>query len=115
LSDLALADKGVSALRGKNRSVEHALGRFLELAKKGTGPVQRGDYLVIENLDRLSREEERTALRLWLDILDAGINIVQLSPETIFRHERSDMTDIIRAIIELSRGHSESRLKSERV
>jgi len=115
LSKLALADKGVSALRGKNRSIEHALGQFLELAKKGDGPVRRGDYLIIENLDRLSREEERTALRLWLDILDAGINIVQLSPETIFQHERSDMTDIIRAIIELSRGHSESRMKSERV
>src|SRR5262245_28349273 len=115
LSDLAFADKGVSALRGKQRSETAALGRFLEFAKKGDGPVRRGDYLVIENLDRLSREEERTALRLWLDILDAGVNIVQLSPETIFRHERSDMTDIIRAIIELSRGHSESRLKSERV
>jgi DNA invertase Pin-like site-specific DNA recombinase len=115
LSSLTFADKGVSALRGKHRSVEYALGRFLELAKKGDGPVQRGDYLVIENLDRLSREEERTALRLWLDILDAGINIVQLSPETVFRHERSDITDIIRAIIELSRGHSESRMKSERV
>ena len=39
--------------------------------------MPRGSYLVIENLDRLSREDERTALRLWLDILDAGINSVQ--------------------------------------
>src|SRR3954453_5342999 len=53
-------------------------------------------------------------MRLWIDILDHGINIVQLSPETIFRHERSDMGDIIRAIIELSRGHSESRMKAVR-
>src|SRR5262249_38982183 len=50
----------------------------------------------------------------WLDILDAGINIVQLHPETVFRHEKSDMVDIMRAIIELSRGHSESRMKSVR-
>jgi hypothetical protein len=49
-----------------------------------------------------------------LDILDSGINIVQLHPETVFKHERSDMTDIIRAIIELSRGYSESRMKSVR-
>jgi DNA invertase Pin-like site-specific DNA recombinase len=114
LSDLSLASLGVSAFRGKHRSEKQDLGRFLELAKKGDGPVRRGDYLVIENLDRLSREEERTALRLWLDILDAGINIVQLSPETVFRHERSDIADIIRAIIELSRGHSESRMRSVR-
>src|SRR5262249_38782457 len=56
LSDLALADKGVSALKGEQRSAERALGRFLELARQGDGPVRRGDYLVIENLDRLSRE-----------------------------------------------------------
>ena len=45
---------------------------------------------------------------------DAGVHIVQLHPEAVFRHERSEMTDIIRAIIELSRGHSESARKSER-
>jgi hypothetical protein len=49
-----------------------------------------------------------------LDILDSGINIVQLSPETVFRHDRSDMLDVMRAIFELSRGHSESRAKSAR-
>src|SRR5262249_34289709 len=54
------------------------------------------------------------ALRLWMDLLDAGVNIVQLNPETIFRHEKSEMIDIIRAIIELSRGHSESARKAER-
>ena len=50
-----------------------------------------------------------------MDIFDRQIHIVQLSPETVFRHERSDMSDIIREIMELSRGHSESRMKSERV
>jgi DNA invertase Pin-like site-specific DNA recombinase len=107
-----LRDLGKSAFHGAHRSDKAALGRFLEVVK--AGEVPRGSYLIIENLDRLSREDERTALRLWLDILDAGVNIVQLTPETVFRHERSDMTDIIRAIIELSRGHSESRMKSAR-
>jgi Recombinase/Resolvase, N terminal domain len=78
------------------------------------GKVLKGSYLIIENLDRLSREDERTALRLWMDILDHGVNIVQLSPETIFRHERSDMFDIMRAVMELSRGHGESAIKSKR-
>jgi DNA invertase Pin-like site-specific DNA recombinase len=109
---LTLRDLGVSAFRGAHRDDKHCLAQFLRAVNQGR--VARGSYLVIENLDRLTREDERTALRLWLDILDAGVNIVQLSPETVFRHERSDMTDIIRAIIELSRGHSESRLKSKR-
>jgi DNA invertase Pin-like site-specific DNA recombinase len=111
-ASLSLQDLGVSAFTGKNRTDKAALGGFLKLVERGKIP--KGSYLVIENLDRLSREDERTALRLWMDILDAGINIVQLVPETIF-HEKSDMFDIMRAIMELSRGHSESLVKSERV
>src|SRR5262245_34130853 len=113
-TSLSLCDAGVSAFRGKHRdSDKHALGAFLHLAQQGRIP--KGSYLIIENLDRLSREDERPALRLWMDILDAGVNIVQLKPETVFRHEKSDMVDIMRAIIELSRGHSESAIKSERL
>jgi DNA invertase Pin-like site-specific DNA recombinase len=110
-----LRDLGKSAYTGAHRRNpdRHALAAFLKLAE--AGKVPKDSYLVIENLDRLSREEERSALRLWMDILDQGINIVQLHPETIFRHEKSDMVDIIRAIIELSRGHSESAIKSKRV
>jgi DNA invertase Pin-like site-specific DNA recombinase len=110
---LSLRDLGVSAFRGRHRSDKHDLGHFLELVKRGKVP--RGSYLIIENLDRLSREDERTALRLWMDILDGGVNIVQLEPETIFRHEKSDMFDIMRAIMELARGHNESVVKSQRV
>jgi DNA invertase Pin-like site-specific DNA recombinase len=111
-TSLSTRDLGRSAYHGRHRDEKAALGAFLEAVR--AGKVPRGWFLVIENLDRLSREDERTALRLWMDILDAGINIVQLHPETVFRHERSDMTDIIRAIIELSRGHSESLMKSMR-
>jgi DNA invertase Pin-like site-specific DNA recombinase len=113
-TSLTLRDLGVSAFRGAHRTGDkHALGAFLKLANQGRIP--RGSFLVIENLDRLTREDERTAIRLWLDILDAGISIVQLKPETVFRHEKSEMLDVMRAILELSRGHGESRIKSERV
>ena len=110
-----LHDLGRSAFTGEHRRNpdRHALAAFLKLVEANRIP--KDSYLVIENLDRLTREDERAALRLWLDILDAGVNIVQLKPETVFRHEQSDMTDIIRAIIELSRGHSESVMKSARV
>jgi DNA invertase Pin-like site-specific DNA recombinase len=110
---LSLHDLGVSGFKGKHRSDKHALGQFLKLAKEGRIPA--GATLIVENLDRLSREEERPALRLWMDILDQKINIVQLTPETVFRHEKSDMFDIMRAIMELSRGHGESARKTERL
>jgi DNA invertase Pin-like site-specific DNA recombinase len=113
-TSLTLRDLGVSAFKGRHRTDDkHCLAQFLKLADRGRIPP--GSFLVIENLDRLTREDERTALRLWMDILDRKISIVQLHPETVFRHDKSDMMDIMRAIIELSRGHSESRIKSERV
>jgi DNA invertase Pin-like site-specific DNA recombinase len=110
---LSLRDEGVSAFRGRHRSDKAALGGFLRAVR--AGKVPRGSFLIIENLDRLTREDVRTALRLWLDILDAGINIVQLSPERVFRHDHTDPVDVILAITELSRGNSESARKSERV
>jgi DNA invertase Pin-like site-specific DNA recombinase len=114
-STTTLHDLGKSAFTGAHRKNpdRHALAAFLKLVE--AGKVPRGSFLIIENLDRLSREEERAALRLWMDLLDSGINIVQLSPETVFRHEKSDMVDIMRAIIELARGHGESAIKSKRV
>ena len=112
-TSLTLRDLGVSAFRGRHRDDKFALGHFLKMVERGRVP--KGSYLIIENLDRLSREDERKALRLWMDILDAGINIVQLTPETVYRHEKSDMVDIMRAIIDLSRGHNESVMKSDRI
>jgi DNA invertase Pin-like site-specific DNA recombinase len=110
---LSIRDLGVSGFKGKHRDDKHNLGKFLKAVREGRVP--KGSYLIIENLDRLTREDERTALRLWLDILDAGIHIVQLNPETVFRHDKCDMIDIMRAIIELSRGHRESQRKSDMV
>lgn len=110
-----LRDLGKSAYLGEHRKNpdRYALAAFLKLVEQGKVP--KGSYLVIENLDRLSREHSRPALSLFMQILDAGIHIVQLSPETVFRHDSTDPFDLMRAILELSRGHSESKMKSERV
>src|SRR4051794_22913686 len=62
---LSMRDLGVSAFRGAHRSDKHALGQFLELVRRGR--ISKGSYLLVENLDRLSREDERTALRVWMD------------------------------------------------
>jgi DNA invertase Pin-like site-specific DNA recombinase len=112
-TSLTLRDLGVSAYRGKHRQDDkHCLGQFLRAVQQGKVPT--GSFLVVENLDRLTREDLRKALRLWLDMLDAGVNIVTLSPEKVFRHESTDMTDVLLALVELSRGNSESREKSRR-
>jgi DNA invertase Pin-like site-specific DNA recombinase len=112
-ASLSLRDEGVSAFRGKHRrSDRHALARFLDEVKAGRVP--RGSYLVIENLDRLSREDLQPALLLVLNLLQDGVRVVQLRPEMVF-DDKSDTLPVMMMMVELSRGHSESRMKSERI
>src|SRR6516162_6489361 len=77
---LSLQDKGVSAFTGEHRAnpERHALAAFLELVKQGR--IAKGSYLIVESLDRLSREHIRPALTLLLNLIDSGIRVVQLLP-----------------------------------
>jgi DNA invertase Pin-like site-specific DNA recombinase len=110
-----LKDLGKSAFLGEHRknADRYALAGFLKMVENGRIP--RGSFLVVENLDRITREHVRAAVTLFLSILEQGISIVTTSPERVFHHDSSDMTDVIVAVIELARGHGESKVKSERV
>src|SRR4051812_44923696 len=57
---LTLNDLGVSAFRSHNVK-EGALAGFLEACR--TGRVPRGSFLIVESLDRLSRDQIRPALQ----------------------------------------------------
>src|SRR5438445_10301371 len=67
----SLEDIGVSAWSGANVGPEGALGRFLTAAKEGKIPA--GSVLLVESLDRISRQQVRKSLGLFLSIIDAGI------------------------------------------
>jgi len=56
---LTLRDEGVSAYRGKHRENPdtNALAGFLQAVR--VGRVHNGSYLIVESLDRLSREKIR--------------------------------------------------------
>jgi hypothetical protein len=76
--------------------------------------VLRGSFLIIENLDRLSREHIQPALLLALNLLQAGIRVVQLSPAEMVFDDQSDTMPVMMMMVELSRGHGESAIKSVR-
>ncbi len=113
-TNTSLHDLGKSAFTGEHRKNpdRHALAGFLRLVEQGKIP--RGSHLIIENLDRLSREHIRPALTLLLNLIEAGVRVVQLKPvEQVFGEDVEPM-QLMMAIMELSRGHSESAIKSER-
>jgi DNA invertase Pin-like site-specific DNA recombinase len=109
-----LHDLGKSAYTGRHRENpdRNALAAFLKLVE--AGKVPRGSYLVIENLDRLSREHIQPALLLALNLLQNGIRIVQLKPVEMVFDDKSDTMPVMMMMMELSRGHGESAIKSER-
>lgn len=81
--DAQLEDIGISAFKGANVQTG-ALGQFLAAVKAGS--VERGSYLLVESLDRLSREEILPAHTLFLGIVQSGINLVTLADSLFGRH-----------------------------
>lgn len=110
---LNLRDLGVSAFRGSNAATG-ALASFLQTVQLGRVPS--GAVLIVENLDRLTRDEVGKALSLFISILDAGIHIVTLRPEVEYTKKSiNDISVILQAVLQLFLGHEESSKKSGRL
>lgn len=111
-SSLILApDLGVSAFRGKNLN-QGPMGLFRDAVKSGR--VAAGSYLILENLDRFSRDEVTEALEILLNIINAGVVVVTLEPAHEFRKGCNPM-DVMWAVMEFARAHEESKNKSKRL
>src|SRR5262249_8853600 len=80
--ELTLRDLGVSAFRGKN-AAGGALGQFLRAVEEERVPP--GSVLLVESLDRLTRQQAQRACSLFLDILNAGIEIRTREPDRHYK------------------------------
>ncbi len=113
-NSLNINDLGTSAYRGKN-VVEGGLGAFLVAIENGT--VSKGSYLLVENLDRLTRMDPLSALALLQSIVSRGVTVVTLSDGRKYTAENltRDISYLLMCLITMHRAHEESRLKGERV
>ena len=110
---LKLTDEGISAYRGDN-AARGKLRAFLDAVDEGK--VKKGSVLIVESLDRLSRQAVGTALGQFLDILSKGIKIVTLEPEEKFDSaSMNDTVKMIVVIVIISRAYEESALKAKRL
>lgn len=107
-----LEDIGISAFKGANVR-EGALGQFLKAVESGAVPT--GSYLLVESLDRISRQKIGAGLTLFLGIINAGINVVTLTDKRVYRAGEPDLTDLIVSLVTMSRAHEESLVKSQRL
>jgi DNA invertase Pin-like site-specific DNA recombinase len=114
-TELTFRDEGVSAFDGDN--VERgALGAFLRAVQNGDVP--RGSWLLVESLDRLSRQKPLRAATFMATIIALGVTVVDLfdgGREYNTEALDSDSTLLLTMIIRFIRANEESALKSSRV
>jgi DNA invertase Pin-like site-specific DNA recombinase len=109
---------GQSAFRGHHRKHSskklRPLADFLDAIR--TGRVSKGSILILENIDRLSREEIDEAWELFRSILKAGVDVVTETPERWYTRESlNDLFSILEVKFCMYRAHEESLMKSKRV
>jgi DNA invertase Pin-like site-specific DNA recombinase len=113
-TEFTLADLGISAFYGANAKTG-ALNTFSEAVKDGT--IAPGSYLLIENLDRLTRADVLEANELFSGIIRRGITLVTLFDQRAYSVESitANPMELIIAILTMVRGHEESVTKSRRM
>src|SRR5664280_2213095 len=82
--DETMQDLGLSAFTGVHRT-KGAFGIFIKLVEEGKIPA--GTVLLVENLDRLSREKPLRAIAQITTIVEAGIKVVTLQNGMEFTEE----------------------------
>src|SRR5713101_3135199 len=82
--DDTLRDLGLSAYTGAHRT-KGALGAYLSMVERGEIP--RGKVLMVESLDRLSRETVLDAQQQFMALIQAGITIATLADRQIYSRE----------------------------
>lgn len=112
--ELTFHDLGVSGYRGANAETGQ-LGAFLEAVKLGAIP--QGSYLLVESLDRLSRDKARKAVRVLEDICEQGITLVTLTDGRVYTSESlsDDPMSFMWAFMVAIRANEESAMKARRL
>ena len=105
------ADEGKSAYHAKHVA-SGALGRFL--AELEAGNIPAGSILLIEQLDRLTRQNLHEAQGLVHRILDAGVKIVTIADGQEYTREQG-LGGAVMLLVTLEAAHRESANKADRL
>jgi DNA invertase Pin-like site-specific DNA recombinase len=114
LDERSFQDLGVSAYRGANAETG-MLGEFLDLVRSEAIP--KGSFLLVESLDRLSRNKPRKAVRLLESICEEGITLVTLADGKLYDEKTldDDPMAFMWAFMVAIRANEESAMKSRRL
>ncbi len=111
---LKFSDLGVSAYHGANVQTG-ALSIFRRAIEDGI--VEPGSYLLVESLDRISRQYPLKAVGTLSDICEMGITVITLSDGHIYTADKlqKDPQALLMSILIFIRANEESEMKSKRL
>ncbi|ESZ46239.1 hypothetical protein X731_16220 [Mesorhizobium sp. L2C054A000] len=111
---LTFRDLGKSAYRGANQETGY-LGEFIALVE--SKDIKPGSYLLVESLDRLSRQPPMRTLKLLSRICEGGITVVTLDDNRAYTEEAldKDHVSLLVALMVAVRANEESEKKGRRV
>ncbi len=90
------------------------MGAFQKAVESGR--VAPGSYLLVESLDRLSRDRIIPALNRFVELLGKGVRIVTLSDEQEYDSDSiNNLTGLLVPLVTMSRANEESETKSRRL
>lgn len=112
-SERELIDEGRSAFDGTNRADGSALATFEQNAIAGLLP---GDaVLVVERLDRLSRQSAVDVFQFVSRLTEHGVAIATVDGDRVYRRGSFDFPSLIELVVKAQVAHEESEKKSQRL
>jgi DNA invertase Pin-like site-specific DNA recombinase len=111
---LNLFDAGLSGYTGGNRK-KGALAVFLKAVENKIVPT--GSYLLVESLDRLSRDTISEQMTLFMQLVNNGITVVTLKDKQVYNKATidSDISRLMLSLVIMMRAHDESAMKAHRL
>lgn len=113
-TSLNLLDQGLSGYTSENLR-KGALGLFIRAVE--TGLVPEGSFLLVESLDRLSRDKILEQVALFTSLINAGIVVVTLKDNQVLHKDaiNKDPMLLMLTVVGMLRANDESEMKSSRV
>jgi DNA invertase Pin-like site-specific DNA recombinase len=114
LDNTVRCDKGRSAFKGSNLKEDAALRKILDEIAAGT--IASGSILIVENLDRISRQGPNLVRQVLARVTDNGVEIHILNINQMLKKNwENDFGQSVVVDNELQRAWKESLYKSDRI
>jgi len=112
--DRILIDEGLSAFSGANRAPGGLLHEFEKQAEAGL--YRSGHVLVVEHIDRISRQGHDEVLPFVKKMTEAGVTVAVASGGRVYHaYERVTLGAVIEAVVAAELAREESEKKSNRL